>query len=105
MSFMAFDSKISTYTIQSLTSLISFYYLGGKDNLISENKIMLYLYAVLYFTITIFTIQNVTAKNHFKGKVFKDPYKIKRLVHFQNNLCKEVDNLLRNHDSLLLRYV
>ena len=54
---------------------------------------------------TIFTIQNIASKTHFKGKVFKDPYKIKRLVQFQNSLCKETDNLLRNYETKLLRYV
>ena len=66
---------------------------------------MLYSYSLLLSCIMIFTIQNTTSKNHFKGKVFKDPYKIKRLVHFQNSLCKETDDLLRNYETKLLRYV
>ena len=66
---------------------------------------MLYSYLLFFCCIMIFTIQNTTSKTHFKGKVFKDPYKIKRLVHFQNSLCKETDVLQRNYETKLLRYV
>ena len=52
----------------------------------------------------LFTIPNITSKNHFKGKVFRDAYKIKRLVHFKNSFCMEIDYLLsQNYESQLLR--
>ena len=118
MSFMAVDSRISVYitksdepncvlwdeTINAFLLQMEKYF-SSKDNLIVEKKIMLYLCAVLYFAVIIFPIQNVMTKNHFKGEVFKDPYKIKRLVQFQNNLCKEMDGLLRNYECQLLRYI
>ena len=65
---------------------------------------MFYVYALLYYSVTLFSIQNVTSKNHFKGKVFKDAYKIKRLVHFRNSLCMKIDDLINeNYESQLLR--
>lgn len=66
---------------------------------------MLYLYTLLFDIMMLSLILNVSSKNHFKGKVFKDPYKIKRLAQFKNNLCKEVDGLLGKDESQLLRYL
>ena len=65
---------------------------------------MFYVYALLYCSVTLFSIQNVTSKNHLKGKVFKDAYKIKRLVHFKNSLCMKIDDLINEkYESQLLR--
>ena len=58
---------------------------------------------LLSFMLILFSINNIRTKTHFKGNVFKDPYKIKRLVRFQNNLCKELNGLQKNHESLLTR--
>ena len=66
---------------------------------------MMYLYALLYFSIMPFTIQNATSKNNFKGKFLKDLVKIKRLVQFKNSLCYEIDDMLKNSESQILRYI
>ena len=56
-----------------------------------------------YFILILFVIQEIITKNHFKGIVFKDPYKIKRLAIFRNDLCKEIDGLKNYHHVPLIR--
>ena len=58
----------------------------------------------VYLLTILFAIKELEAKNHFKGRVLNDPFKIRRLVDFKINLCKEIINLKDVHGNILLRY-
>ena len=115
---MTFVSKISDDIIERLKRLNSVLSIEESNvlrfqsksikrvkYLFIKNSTMMYLYALLYLSIMSFTIQDVTSKNHFKGKFLKDLVKIKRLAQFRNSLCSEIDDMLKNSESQLLRYI
>ena len=58
-------------------------------------------YVVILFLLT----NELSAKVRFKAKVFKDPFKIKRLAKFKFDLCTGIDDLINLHQSTLPKYV
>ena len=61
-------------------------------------KISLYILFVLLLT------HKTLGKDQFKGQVYKNPFRIRRLVEFEVALCKDIEHLKQSHQGTLLRY-
>ena len=57
-----------------------------------------------YFVVLFLLMNELSSKVRFKAKVFKDPFKIKRLAKFKIGLCSDIDDLINLHQSALLKY-
>ena len=51
----------------------------------------------VYIIIMTFVLDKSLTRDHFKGKVFKNPFKVKHLVDFRLELCKELHNCEHLH--------